>query len=310
MPLPDAYLDYPLRRHGQDHDRYPWALSKDRAPKRLPGGEKAAIALVVPLEFFMLDPSGAPFRHPGAMQTPYPDLRHYTTRDYGNRVGAFRILKVFREAGVKATFAVNGVLLDRVRPLIEAILEGGHEIAAHGWDTDSIHWGGIAAQTEISYVEKTRAAFDKAGIKPRAWMSPARQQSLATLDLIGAAGFDLCLDWEIDTVPIEARTAAGPVTLFPVLNELDDRLILTVKNHSEDDWRDAVLEAAAMTASEYSRAGAQCLGITLTPYVAGLPFRIKALKEIVAGLKRDCLVDTVSRIAAAFAAKDSAGAGL
>jgi hypothetical protein len=249
----------------------------------------------------MLNPSGRPFKHPGAMQTPYPDLRHYTARDYGNRVGAFRLLTVFAEAGVKATFAVNAVLLERARPLIAAIAADGHEIAAHGWDTDFLHWGGVDAAAERACVEETRAAFDRAGLKPRAWMSPARQQSPRTLDLIRTAGFDICLDWEIDTIPVCARTSAGDVTLFPVLNELDDRLILTTKNQSEDEWRNQILEAAAMTASEFPRAGAQCFGVTVTPYVAGLPFRISALEEIVSGLDRHHLVAPVSAIVDAFA---------
>lgn len=300
MPLPDDYLQYPRRRHGQDHDLYPWALAKSRAPKRLANGRTLAVAIIVPLEFFMLNPSGKPFRHPGAMQTPYPDLRHYTTRDYGNRVGAFRLLKIFRETGVRATFAVNAALLERVRPLIEAIARDGHEIAAHGFDTDSIHWSGVEPAVEKSYVEKTRAAFDRAGLKPKTWMSPARQESFQTLELIRAAGFDLCLDWEIDTVPVEATTAAGAVTLLPNLNELDDRLILTAKNHSEDEWRDQILEAAAMTASEHAARGAQCFAFTMTPYIAGLPFRVAAAGEIVAALKRDYMIDTACAVAGAF----------
>lgn len=300
MTLPDDYLHYPKRRRGQDHDLYPWALAKDRAPQRLASGKPLAVAIVVPLEFFMLNPSGKPFKHPGAMQTPYPDLRHYTTRDYGNRVGAFRLLKLFREEGVRATFAVNAVLLDRVRPLIEAILEDGHEIAAHGLHTDSIHWGGIDPAVEKSHVEMTRAAFNRAGLEPTTWMSPARQESFQTLELIRAAGFTLCLDWEIDTVPVAAMTKAGDVTLFPNLNELDDRLILTTKNHCEDDWRDQILEAAAMTALEAPQRGAGCFAFTMTPYIAGQPFRIRTAREIVHRLKRDYMVDTARNIAAAF----------
>jgi hypothetical protein len=131
-------------------------------------------------------------------------------------------------------------------------------------------------------------------------MSPARQESFRTLEIIRTAGFDLCLDWEIDTVPLAAKTAAGEVWLFPALNELDDRLILTTKNHSEAEWRDQILEAAAMTASEAPARGAQCFAATMTPYVAGLPFRIRAAREIVAALKRDYMVDTARAVAGAF----------
>lgn len=300
MPLPDDYLRYPRRAYGQDQDRYSWRLSEQAPRKTLGGGALLAVSIVVPLEWHMLNPSGKPFKHPGAMQTPYPDLRHFTTRDYGNRVGAFRLLKIFRDAGVKATFAVNGALLKRAWPLIAAIVADGHEIAAHGWDTDSLHWGGVDPGVEESYVERTRAAFEEAGLSPRAWMSPARQQSFRTLDLIAKAGFDLCLDWETEHAPLAAHTDHGPVTLFPVLNELDDRTVLTVKNHSEAAWRDQILEAAAMTAAEFARRGAQCFAITMTPYIAGLPFRIWAAKEIIAILKGAYMLAPCSDVAEAM----------
>jgi peptidoglycan/xylan/chitin deacetylase (PgdA/CDA1 family) len=287
MPLPDEYLRYPNRGRGQDINRYAMQYAQDRDKKSLPANKTLGLSIIVPLEYFMLNPSGEPFKHPGAMATPYPDLRHYTTRDYGNRVGVFRLLKAFKDANAKATFAVNAVLLDRMRPLIDAILEDGHEIAAHGWDTDSIHWSGTARKVEEEHVSKTRQAFDKAGLNPRAWMSPARQQSFATPDLIRAADFDICLDWEMDTVPVAMKTNSGNLHAFPVLNELSDWFILQTKHHTEDEWREQILEGAAMTASEAPRYGAQCFGFTMTPYIAGQPFRMWAVREILAALAND-----------------------
>jgi len=298
MSLPDDYLTYPKRKRGQDHDRYAMRYVGDRKKKSFSSGAALGVAIVVPLEYFMLNPTGKPFKHPGAMATPYPDLRHYTTRDYGNRVGTFRLLRALREAGVNATFAVNAVLLTRVRPLIDAILDDGHELAAHGYDTDSIHWGGIEPEIEKRYVADTRAAFDAAGLRPRAWMSPARQQSFQTPDLIAKAGFDICLDWEIDTVPVNMNTNSGDVAAFPMLNELDDRFLLSTKNHDEAAWRDQILEAADMTAAEAPRYGSQVFGFTMTPYIAGLPFRMSAVREILSGLSKrdDIVVDTVSNL--------------
>lgn len=287
MTLPKNYLDYEHRKHGQDINRYQWRPVGERQKKSLPGSASVGVSIIVPLEFFMLDPGGKPFKHPGAMQTPYPDLRHYTTRDYGNRVGAFRLLKAFRDADIKATFAVNAVLLDRIRPLIDAIAEDGHEIAAHGWDTDSIHWGGIDPETERRFVEDTRKAFENAGLTPRSWLSPARQQSASTPDIIREFGFDICLDWEPDTLPLPVKTEHGALTLFPLLNELDDRTILNTKVHDEARWRDQILEAAAMMKTEAPRHGAQVFGFTMTPYIAGLPFRIWAVRDILSALASD-----------------------
>ena len=284
MTLPSDYLEYPLRKYGMDQDRYAWRPSGERAPLAWPQGKSVAAMIVVPLEFHMLNPAGKPFKSPGAMVTPYPDLRHFTTRDYGNRVGAFRLLDALKAAGLKATFPINAVLLDRVRPLVDAILADGHEIAAYGWDSDHIHWGGLDPAVEREWVGKVRAAFDAAGLKPRAWLSPARQQSFATLDLIAEAGFDVCLDWEQDAVPVDMRTDHGPVTAVPLSNELDDRQLLIDRRQDEKSWAGQIAEARDWLKGEADRYGGQVLGFTLTPYVAGQPFRMWAVREILGGL--------------------------
>lgn len=306
MPVPDEYLDYPRRAYGSDQARYPWRLSVDRPPIVWPQQAGVACMIVAPLEFHMLDPRGKPFKHPGAMATPYPDLRHFTTRDYGNRVGAFRILRELKTAGLKATFPVNAVLLSRVRPLIEAVLEDGHEIAAYGVDTDHIHWAGLEAGVERRWVEETRAAFDRAGLKPRTWMSPARHQSFETLDLIAEAGFDVCLDWEQDSVPTAMKTATADVLAVPLSTELDDRMLLCDRRQTEAEWAEQILEATRFLAAETPRYGGQVLGFSLTSYVSGQPFRTWAVRHVMAALAGDSQVwsATASDIADAWSAEE------
>ncbi len=303
MTLRPDYLTYPHRRHGMDHDRYDWRLSINRPRMTWPGDKGIALMIVVPIEHHMLNPSGKPFKHPGAMQTPYPDLRHYTTRDYGNRVGAFRILKELKAAGLKAVFPINGAIVARMAPLIEAIQADGHEIAAYGWDTDSIHWGGIDLDMERRFVAQTRTAFSAAGLAPVTWMSPARQQNFVTPDLIREAGFTVCLDWEMDQVPTAMRTDHGPLTCVPLFNELDDRKLLIDQHQTEAEWRGQMLEAGAQLKSEHARFGGQVLSFTLTPYVSGQPFRTWALREVLAALGKDTSVwsATAAQIAGAAA---------
>jgi allantoinase len=308
MSLPDTYLDYPNRRHGQDIDRYDWRLSVDRPPVAWPAradGAAPAVALmvVVPVEFHMLTPSGKPFRHPGAMQTPYPDLRHYTTRDYGNRVGIYRNLDALAASGIRATVPVNAVMLERAPPLVEALIEGGHEIAAHGWDTDSIHWSGLAEEAERALVARTRAAFTARGLAPVTWMSPARQQSARTPDLLREAGFTVCLDWEMDAVPVAMRTTTGPLACVPLLNELDDRKLLIDQRQDEDSWVAQILAARDLMVEEAPRFGGQVLSFTLTPYISGQPFRTAPLRRLLSALASDPEVWSAT-------ARDIAAAGL
>lgn len=280
MPQPAEFLEYPHRSYGMDQDRYDWQPADRRTPVQLKSGAKAMAFITVPLEFFPLDPPAKPFKHPGAMVTPYPDLRHYTTRDYGNRVGVFRLLKALESAGLKATFAVNAEVARRYGPLIERLQKGGHEIAAHGVSTAHIHHAGLSEGDERALVAQTRAALPDAVT----WMSPARNQSFRTPDLIREAGFTTCLDWESDQRPLPMRTAHGPLSCLPNHYELSDFLILGTRSQSEDEWADQILEAAAQTVAEHALRGAQCFGFTLTPYITGLPFRIEAVSRVLKGL--------------------------
>ncbi len=140
--LPGDYLHYPQRSYGMDHQRYDWSMLHERKPVRWPQGKSLALWVNVSLQFYPLDQRGVPFKVPGGMTMPYPDLRHYTLRDYGNRVGVFRCMEALARHSVEATYAINGRLATRYPYLMDAVAETGAEVLAHGWDMDSLHYGG------------------------------------------------------------------------------------------------------------------------------------------------------------------------
>lgn len=274
-----SYLEYTKRGYGQDHDFYEWRTAKDRPKLEWEGGAKVAICFIVPLEFFPLNPSGVPFKHQGAMVTPYPDLRHFTVRDYGNRVGVYRILEALAETDSKSTFAVNGEIAKRYPPLLETVSDTEHEIAAHGLSTDHIHHEGMSADEETKLIQESLACFD-GGLK--GWMSPARNQSSRTLNLLAENDIDYCLDWEPDQVPV--ATSAG-VTLISNNYELSDFTLLHTRRQTEESWLSQINTAIDLLLEEHARFGSQMLGLTLTPYIIGQPFRIWALRALLAHIK-------------------------
>lgn len=270
-----SYLEYPNRAYGQDHDFYDWRLSKDRPKLQWEGGAKVAICFIVPLEFFPLNPSGVPFKHPGAMKTPYPDLRHFTVRDYGNRVGVYRLIDAFNGAGVNATFAVNGEIANRYPPLLEGLI--GHQVVIHGQSTNHIHHEDMSEAEEFELIEMASKNFKS---KTHGWMSPARNQSSRTLGLLAKSGFRFCLDWEMDQVPVTAITKNGDITLVPNSYELSDFTLLHTRGQTEESWLTQIKSSIDLLLEEYPAHGSQMLGLTLTPYVIGQPFRIWALREL------------------------------
>ena len=85
-------------------------------------------------------PTRKPVKLPGSMTMPYPDLRHYTLRDYGNRVGAFRLLDRFADAG-------NDPSLLNIRRAMERKLSADYADAVTAKDVNVVKNGNtITAQ--------------------------------------------------------------------------------------------------------------------------------------------------------------------
>src|ERR1700712_898828 len=134
MALDPAYLEYPRRARGMDHDLYAYSNLFERPPVVWAGGKTVAVPIVVSLEWFPIVPEDTPFRAPGHMQTAYPDYRHYTSREYGTRVGFYRLLDAFAKVGARVSVATNATIAERYPSVIRDIVPAGHEIVAHSTD--------------------------------------------------------------------------------------------------------------------------------------------------------------------------------
>ena len=279
--LPDSYTQYPRRREGYDHDLYPWSALHQRPPVKWPSGS-VAVWLCVSLEWFPIVPGG-PFKAPGHMQTAYPDFRHYTARDYGNRVGVWRMLDAFAKAGVKASFATNAAVAERYPELIAAVQAGGHEIIAHSTDMNGTIDSSLGEEAERALIGNAMARIEAAtGVRPKGWLSIARQQSWHTLDILKDEGLTFCCDWVNDELPY--RFTNGLIDL-PLNHELSDRQIITVQQKSAESWAESMHDAFDWLAREAAAAGAaRMLPIHLTPYIMGLPYRIGALEGLLNSL--------------------------
>jgi len=189
-------------------------------------------------------------------------------------------LRELAAADVTATFAINAEIARRYLPLIETIKAAGHEIAAHGVSTAHIHHDSLSENAERALITETRKAFPEA----TSWMSPARNESYRTLGLLADAGFTTCLDWEVDQRPIPLATDNGPIWSLPHYGELGDFKLLLDRSQSEDRWADQIIEAAQYHVDQFDKEGASTFAFTLTPYIAGQPFRIHAVRRVLAAL--------------------------
>jgi len=280
MSVPPDYLKYAHRRYGMDHDRYAWSALPQRKKVNWPGGARIALWVVPALEWFPLDMKGKPFKPPGAMVTPYPDLRHYTLRDYGNRVGIFRVMKALDRFGIRASVAVNAAVAVRHPYLIKACVERGWEVIANGLDMDHLHYEGLPKDEERKLIEESLAILRRiSGQKVRGWLSPARSESFATLDLAAAAGIDYVCDWVNDDMPYAMRTESRAIYSMPLSNDMDDHTILVQNRHSEDAYMQQVCDQFDVLYKEAATRGGRILALPLHPWVIGQPYRIGALER-------------------------------
>lgn len=283
MSLSKDYLTYPQRHHGMDHDRYPWSDLFERSPVRWPDNARIALWVTPILQWFPLDMKGKPFRAPGGLTMPFPDFRHYTNRDYGNRIGIFRILKVLDEFKLPASVALNAVLAERYPSLIDALMQHNVELIAHGQDMDRVHYTGMPRDEEDQLIRGALETLRNASGKPvTGWLSPGRAQSADTPDLLAAHGVMYSCDWANDDLPYAMRTAHGDHYAMPLAYETDDRVVMLDLHQSEDEWARQIKDRFDVLYREAGEHGGRIMSIPLHAWVTGVPYRIHKVREVLA----------------------------
>lgn len=280
MSLDREHLEYPHRGYGMDHERYSWSMLSSRRPVEWPEGGRIALWVNVSLQHFPLNQRGVPFPPAGGMSMPYPDLRHYTLRDYGNRVGIYRVLDALNSRGVRASFAVNGELAERLPALVRTVAGQG-EVIGHGWNMDSPHFGGMDHYAERQLVSNTLDTLRAAsGQAVTGWLSPGRNESENTPELLAENGVEYLCDWVNDDMPYPFKTTSGPLTALPLSTEIEDRFVLQNNLHTEDSWVEQVCDACDFLYDEAGQAGGRLLSLSLHPWLIGQPHRIGKLEAL------------------------------
>jgi len=279
--LPPDYLRYRARGYGMDHDRYDWSILPRRPRIEWPGGARIALWVIPALEWFPIDMKGRPFKPPGAMQTAYPDLRHYTLRDYGNRVGIWRMMRSFDRLGIRVSAAMNAAVATRYPALLDACVSRGWEIIANGQDMDHLHYEGLPVEDERKQIATTLETFRRVpGLKVRGWLSPAKSQSNSTPDLLAAAGIEYCCDWVNDDMPYAMRAGGRDIVSMPLCADIEDAGLLIAWHQDEDDLRQQWIDQFDYLYAESQRHGPRIMALPLHAWTIGQPYRIGVLADV------------------------------
>lgn len=257
------------------HDRYDYTPITRRIRYAWPRGNGLALYLALNLEHFAFGEGLGAELAPGG---PQPDVLNYAWRDYGNRVGAWRLLELFRDLALPCSALVNAFLYDYCPELVAAFRQRGDEIVAHG-RTNAERQSTLGEADERRLIAETTAVIARhEGRTPAGWLGPWIAESRATPDLLKEAGYAYILDWCHDDQPVWLRTRGGPLLSVPYPQELNDIPAIAVRRQGASEFADMIVDQFNEMRMQ-ARDQPLVMGIALHPYIVGQPFRLRQLRR-------------------------------
>ena len=258
---------------------FPYTASIDRPKLSLPGGARLALWVVPNIEFFPLDDKvffGAGFT---------PDVLAWSTRDYGGRVGIFRIMEVLDRYKIRATVALNSDVCDYYPRIIEEAVKRDWEFMGHNQSNSRP----LHQLPEGAEAEEIAGAFDRiekaTGARPRGWLSGGLIETWDTLDFLLDAGCEYICDWINDDQPYLVHTDSGELVCIPYTNELNDFATFFRRGMTVDETVQVFKDQFDVLYREGQHTG-MLMTVGLHPHVIGQPYRMRALEEFLAYVKR------------------------
>ncbi|HXZ46004.1 MAG TPA: polysaccharide deacetylase family protein [Pseudolabrys sp.] len=278
------------------HDRYPYSPIAGRPVYDWPDGSRLAVYVGLNLEWFSFGEGLGAELAPGG---PQPDVLNYAWRDYGNRVGVFRLAELFGELKLPVSLLVNAEMYRHAPQAVAAFRNA--EIVGHG-RSNSERQGELTEYKETLLIDETTAAIEKhSGQRPRGWLGPWISQSHLTPDLLQEAGYSYLLDWCHDDQPVWMKTRKGRILSVPYPQELNDIPQIVARKREGNDFADMIVDAFEVMRAECEKRPL-VMGIALHAYVVGWPHRFKhlarALKHIVGRADERVWITTAGAIAA------------
>lgn len=262
----------------------------ERPMIRWPGGARLALAIVVSIEQYEIAQAAdafLPATLPGGMgRGPYPDFRSYSLREYGNRIGVFRVLHCLERHGLRATAAIDASVAQEKPVILRECLQRGWEIAGHGLAVNRILSAKLSKAEERAQIGAALDALERAsGARPAGWHSPEYGESARTPGILADLGVKYLLDWPNDELPYAMRTDAGPLVSVPMLVDFDDVFAHWYRKLTMPRWQRSIAEAVDRLLED-GKTRPRMLVLNLHPWLIGQPWRISYLEAVLADLKR------------------------
>ena len=269
------------RSLGMDHAHYPYSPLPTRPALTWPSGKSLAIGALVLLEHYEWDPPADAYSlrnsSGGLIKLPAPDYVQLTHREYGHRVGVFRLLDTLERYGIPVTVAVDKLTAVHYPWLIDHLNQRGCELIGHGVAASQLITSKLSQEEEAEIIFDCLDTLEKlSGSRPSGWFSPEGVESSRTPELLAAAGVNYVWDWPNDEQPYKMTTPVGELVSLPLFLEVDDEFALWHRRASLTSWEGMIVAAATRLHMD-GQTSARHMMLTLRPWLTGQPFRIRTL---------------------------------
>ena len=245
---------------------FPYQAIVDRPPVHWPNGARVAVWVVPNIEHFHIE-----------IGDPAPDIRNHSRRDYGNRVGVWRVMEVLQRHGIRGTVALNGEVGRHYPRIVEECIRLDWELMGHGL-TNSVLLAGMTKDREAAVIAETKEIIESFGRKMHGWLGPALTETWNTLDLLQSYGVEYVCDWVNDDLPYRMNNGLYSI---PYTLELNDMPLFNMPSISIEDYSKRICDSFDVLYDE-AQHGGRVMCIALHPFLIGVPHRIRYLDKALA----------------------------
>jgi allantoinase len=250
-----------------------------RPPLRWPAGAYVAVWVVPNVDYYPFDGGGPALRPASVDQVPDP--YNVGWRDYGPRVGIWRLMEMFDRLGLRATAALNADACVQYPEIVEAGLARGWEFMGHAL-TSARGLHGLDVEAERRVIADTLDQIARStGRRPRGWLSPSLGETPHTLDLLAEAGVEYVADWCADDQPFPLRVTRGSLHALPYTVELNDIPAVLRFGQTGAQFAESIRAQFDVLYAEGERSG-RVLCLSVHPFISGQPLRARYLADALA----------------------------
>jgi len=263
--------------------RFPFSPIIDRPKFTLPNNARVAVWVLPNVEHYEYQPVHQNVRNPWP-RSPHPDIFGYGDKDYGNRVGFWRMTDLMDKHDIRCTVSLNFSVIEHYPEIFEAMQARNYDYLCHGIYNTRYLWN-LPEDEERAVIQDCVDTLRQATGKQLAgWFGPAASFTINTPDLVAELGMKYTSDWYHDDQPFPMQTRSGkPLITVPYSMDINDAI--EYRYHTEgEEFAQMIMDHFDTLYCEGAESG-RVMAIALHPYLYGTPHRIRFLDKALAYIK-------------------------